>query len=812
MDGGGGPGGTGGLGLLRFFGGLPDAAPSGLLPSASHLQHHRAVAVDAIGQGLHVGELLVGLEHAVCVPLPLPPVVYDDVLVPVGCQAPPCSRPRPSLSPPHASCRNLFSVQGYQRSGPVEIVRPHFPGPRPEIDLQDAMGITKARSSGFFAFLREAKRRKVYVSAAAYGGVSLVLIELTDAVAQALLFPDWTSRLVTFLLILGFPVVLVLSWVFDFTGKGIVRTSDRDESRNQVESRKTDSRFSEGVSPGSAASSRGRSPGGPRISMPALRRRRPVLADSREESNSEEVPAPDPDRVRKATLAHIRHELRTPVNGIIGYSEMLLEDVHDETFTADLEKIRAGGHKLLGLIDEVLGDRARGAGAGETDMNLEDYGEEIRVGLRTPVTSVVGYAEMLLETAREEGREELIADLQRIHTSAHRLLDLSGDIVGLATGGQAAPSVNDSQASELTRAVLSKIKPASGENLGDAEGRLLVVDDNAMNRDLLSRQLARQGYIVLTASDGAQALELLRNQAVDLILLDVIMPIMDGVETLKRLKSDENLLEIPVLMLSSLNEVDGALRCIEMGAEDYLSKPVKPAVLNARISANLELYRMRERERAYRERLAADEAFIESLLLSAFPEGVVERVRAGATDVADVAPEATVLACKVKGLATPLSSGAIKDQLMGFRPLCSTVESLAREHGVETCIWRSDGFLAVAGAPVPVEDHVERATALGRALLTESVKLQGADGKPLQMGLGLHTGPVVAAALGGERLRYEIWGEGVGTAEAVASSAANGSLVASPPVHARLKDRFAFEAQAVRDIGGVQMRTYRLRD
>ena len=708
------------------------------------------------------------------------------------------------------------SVDGAEGSCGAVFPSLHFH--RPEAISPGPSSMSEAHPKGIVAFLQEAKRRKVYISGVAYLGVAVVVIELTGAVSEALLFPDWTPRLVTFLLALGFPVVLILSWVFDITGKGVVRTDGRGEAGGEASTRRDSDPSALSTGAGTPPVAPGQPKGrGNRAPLPALRRRwdrqQEAKADGVEASDSgdgqaqeNESAAPDPERVRRATVAHLRHELRTPINGIIGYAEILLEDMDEEAYAGDLQRIETGGKKLLNLIDEVLGD-----GAGKNlQEDLEQYAEEIRVGLRTPVTSVVGYAEMLLETAQEEGRYDLVDDLERIHTSAHRLLELSGDIVGLATAGEMAPGMETSEASELTRTVLSKIHSGNGSGREDGEGQLLVVDDNANNRDLLSRQLARQGYIVHTASDGQEALKLLESKTVDLILLDVIMPNLDGVETLKRLKTSKTLQEIPVLMLSSLDEVDGALRCIELGAEDYLSKPVKPAILEARITANLELFRMRERERIYRERLETDEAFIEVLLQSAFPPAVADRVRAGDTNLANVVPEATVLVGKVRGLGAPSSSGELAQRLQGLSEICRTVEKLSREQGVDTCIWRADGFVAVAGAPTTLDNHVERAAALGRVFQEAGGELVGADGEPLRMGLGIHTGPVVAAALGGTRLRYEVWGDGVTTAEAVAEAAPDGSLVASPPVYGRLKERFTFQARKVQEIAGVQMRTYLL--
>lgn len=650
--------------------------------------------------------------------------------------------------------------------------------------------------SGVVAFLREARRRKVYIAAVAYVGVAVVLIELSGAVSDALLFPDWTGRLITFLLMLGFPVVLVLSWIFDVTSSGVVRT---DASHDEAPAATA---TNPGPAPsGARRAGRARPAGKPLPPMPEPGKR-PATQPLVEE-------APDPERVNRAALAHIRHELRTPINGILGYTEMILEDEDDQALTADLARIRDAGGRLLELIDEVLDPKRLNESADASD--LERYATRIRLDLRTPVSAVVGYTEMLLESAEESGRDDLVPDLERIRGAAKRLLELSEDLVGLATAGAASGELGQSDTSELARGVLAKIRPVSGEAQVDGQGRLLVVDDNEMNRDLLSRQLARQGYIVLTAADGAKALDVLGEQDVDLVLLDVIMPVMDGVETLRRIKADERLRDIPVLMLSSLDEVDSAIRCIELGAEDYLAKPVEAALLDARIGANLEIRRMRQRERAYRERMEADEAFIEQLLLGSFPAGVAERVRSGDAAVADLYPEATVLRCRLKGWPRPASSGAFAERIGRLRHICLGLEELAANHGVDTCLWRPDGFVAVAGVPEARDDHVEAAVALARDVLAYQHSTPEGE-EPLRLALGLHTGPLLAAVLGGERLRYDVWGEALDGAEGIAAAAQAGTLVVSPPVQARLADASAFEARGVADIPGAgQMRTFVLR-
>jgi serine phosphatase RsbU (regulator of sigma subunit) len=129
--------------------------------------------------------------------------------------------------------------------------------------------------------------------------------------------------------------------------------------------------------------------------------------------------------------------------------------------------------------------------------------------------------------------------------------------------------------------------------------RILVVDDIPDNRELLCRLLSRQGHATAIAANGKEALECLAKEQFDCVLLDIMMPVMGGIETLSRLKSDETLRHIPVIVVSAIDDVDNVVKCIELGAEDYLFKPVNKVILNARVSASLEKKRLRDQEQAY---------------------------------------------------------------------------------------------------------------------------------------------------------------------------------------------------------------------
>jgi len=214
--------------------------------------------------------------------------------------------------------------------------------------------------------------------------------------------------------------------------------------------------------------------------------------------------------------------------------------------------------------------------------------------LRSPLNQIIGYSEMLTEEAEAQG---FVTDLHKIRTAGHRILALLEENFTSVKETTIALAVHDED-EEL------RPEPAAiGQQLAVAPGLLLVVDDDPDNRDVLSRRLKRQGHLVRTAANGRDALQLMRETAFDLVLLDIMMPDMDGYEVLGHIKADDLLQHIPVIMISALHEVQSVVRCIEAGAEDYLAKPFNPTLLKARIGACLEKKRGRDRETVLYEQL-----------------------------------------------------------------------------------------------------------------------------------------------------------------------------------------------------------------
>ncbi len=176
--------------------------------------------------------------------------------------------------------------------------------------------------------------------------------------------------------------------------------------------------------------------------------------------------------------------------------------------------------------------------------------------------------------------------------------------------------------------------------MSDASAYILVVDDNEMNRDMLSRRLERQGYRVDVAVDGRDALQRLQapGQPYNLVMLDIMMPQVNGYEVLEQVKADPILREVPVIMISAVNDLESVVKCIEMGAEDYLFKPFNPVLLKARISATLERQRHVVHPDTLRPLVQAIQADAEILARAALPDdaqAAAERIRSSAQQALD---------------------------------------------------------------------------------------------------------------------------------------------------------------------------------
>jgi adenylate cyclase len=286
-------------------------------------------------------------------------------------------------------------------------------------------------------------------------------------------------------------------------------------------------------------------------------------------------------------------------------------------------------------------------------------------------------------------------------------------------------------------------------------GKLLVVDDNRVNRLLLGRALEQLGHTVTFAENGREGLEALRRQRVDLILLDIEMPEMDGYQALAALAADPQLRDIPVVMMSSVEEVDSVARCIEMGAEDYLFKPVNPVLLRARVGASLEKKRLRDRQRELFRKFATAEV-AEELLTSGLALGGKH-------------VEASVMFSDIRkftSLTETLSPADTIELLNSYYTLM--FDAIGGQGGIVNQML-GDGLMAIFGAPLPRPDHRQRAVSAAlemQELVAGFNREQAArGGAEIRIGIGIASGPLVAGFTGTEqRVTYTCVGDTVNLA------------------------------------------------
>jgi adenylate cyclase len=287
-------------------------------------------------------------------------------------------------------------------------------------------------------------------------------------------------------------------------------------------------------------------------------------------------------------------------------------------------------------------------------------------------------------------------------------------------------------------------------DLRSGPARLLVVDDNKVNRLLLTRGLELQGHSVASAENGRVALEMLRREGFDLLLLDMEMPEMDGFQVLEQLAGDRQLRDIPVIVTSSLEGVENVVRCIELGAEDYLSKPVNPGLLKARIGTSLEKKRLRDQQKELMRRFATPE--------------VAQDLQTSGFSLGGKLVHASVMFSDIRGFTSLAESQPPEETIELLNTYYELMFDAISGHGGVVTLMMGDGLMSVFGAPVPLSDHCESAVRAAQEMV-ELVDLfsveRKAAGKPLiRIGIGIASGEMVAGYTGtNKRATYTCVGD-----------------------------------------------------
>jgi adenylate cyclase len=339
-----------------------------------------------------------------------------------------------------------------------------------------------------------------------------------------------------------------------------------------------------------------------------------------------------------------------------------------------------------------------------------------------------------------------------------------------------------------------KLKPATSQPT-PGWGLVLVVDDEPQNRMVLRDPLEAFGYQVEEAENGMQALQKIANHPPDVILLDLMMPQMDGFEVCRRLKVDLKTAHIPILMVTALSERGDRLLGIRAGANDFLNKPIDVQDVILRVGNAVH-------SKHLYDQLKVEQEKSERLLLNILPKPVAERMKRGETNIADSFPDATVLVADLVGFTT-LAAHIVPEQVVQLlNEIFSAFDVLAESHRLEKIKTIGDAYM-VAGGITPLQlDHAEACAELALAMREEIGVVNQMYDISVQLRIGICTGPVVAGVIGRKRFAYDLWGDTVNLACHLESTGKAGQIQIAESTYERLKHIYQFELKHRLDVKG----------
>ena len=317
--------------------------------------------------------------------------------------------------------------------------------------------------------------------------------------------------------------------------------------------------------------------------------------------------------------------------------------------------------------------------------------------------------------------------------------------------------------------------------------RILIIEDEPANIAILAEVLRGSGYLTSVATSGEQGLQVLQQFRPDLILLDVMMPGMDGIETCRRIKASVQWRDIPVIFLTARTTTTDIVHGFEAGAVDYVGKPFHPRELLARVHTHLTLDHLhRENER---------------LLLNVLPAPIADQLKKQTGIIAQRFDDASVLFADLVGFTSLSARLAPSDLLKILNSVFSNFDELVGKYGLEKIKTIGDAYMVAGGLPEEHDDHLE---AMARLALEMNATLQQTSSPfgALNIRIGLHAGSVIAGVIGVRKFIYDVWGDTVNTASRLESQGTMGRIHVSDTVFERLQSRFRFEPRGVVELRG----------
>ena len=364
--------------------------------------------------------------------------------------------------------------------------------------------------------------------------------------------------------------------------------------------------------------------------------------------------------------------------------------------------------------------------------------------LRTPLAHIIGYSDLLLEEVADRGLEDLADDLQRIRGAAHKLLSMVEETL----------RPPDAEVAPLPTAS-GGATPAPDPSLEG--GRILVVDDDADNRNLLARPLAARGHQVEAVASGVEALRRIEDELPDVVLLDILMPGMDGLQVLDSIRTHHSVSRLPVVMATGLSGSENVTDALARGANDYVTKPFDLPVVLARVETQLRLSRASGAVESLARQLELRNAFIRRTFGRYVSTEIASQLLESpdALDIRGERRRLSILTADLRGFTHLTETLAPTDVVRLLNTHLEVMSEVIEESGGVVDDFAGDGILALFGAPIARGDEAERAIACSIRMQQALVRVNDRNterGLPaVAMGIGIATGDVIVGNVGSDR-------------------------------------------------------------
>ena len=515
-------------------------------------------------------------------------------------------------------------------------------------------------------------------------------------------------------------------------------------------------------------------------------------------------------RLNDLLIGKIRHNLKTHLNIVCGFSELLLEELEDIAGALNddgleaLASINQSGDSIVQYIDQMFAAH---------NFSLEDVFAQLNVqaqAFQDCINEFVAQINEQLAWCEANTPEAFFAEFEEDFRKIERAtLALQDNVTSLQSGSI------DSIDSLVEHRVLSRddvnLVGKFSESLEETPdvletkypSKILVVDDNPANTEYLRRKLLAAKHSVLVANSGNEAEAILQDDnPVDLVLLDILMPDLSGYDILGRNRDLLQSKNIPVIVVSSLDEQETVYRCLESGAQDFISKPVNFMILAARINSALERKYLLDREEEHLRRIEAEQQKNEELLLNILPQPIAMRMKANEYLIADSVENCSILFADIVGF-TPLSQALGPKKIVEIlNRIFTEFDDFCENLGVEKIKTSGDNYMVACGVPNADDQHAIKTVSMAVKMLQFIESLPPIEGHKISMRIGIHSGPTVAGVIGKKKFVYDLWGDAVNTAGRMESHGVAGKIHVSSTTYELTHEFFEFESRGKREIKG----------